>query len=280
MLKKALTALCAGLAAASGNAAVIDLRVAPLVTQPDSIAFVVDGINVVATGYSAEPDAGGVTRVFGPYSTSEVTVTSAAFDYFAFGPVRSASTREPLSGIGLLSNETQGQTDPDRGGGTIQPGFDNSSLGSAASLQFAIFAFDAPVDVSQVVVDDVSNFGRSIWAAGGTAAPDFSAGLASALAAFIVVNSADTASDGQFAHTVSFEAISYLIIGTPPGAAGSDLTGLNARNNVQFYIDGLDVTASPVPLPPALPMLATGLMGVLGWAAGRLRRRARVATLG
>ncbi len=266
-------ALFASLAAASGQAAVIDLRTAPLVTGPNSLSFVVDGVNVVVTGYSAEPDEDGITRVFGPYSTDEVAVTSAAFDYFAFGPVRSAASGAPVTGIGLLSNEAQGQSDPDRGSGVIQSGFDNSSLGTAPSLQFAVLAFDAPVDVSQVVVDDVSNFGRSIWAAGGSSSPDFSAGLASALVAFAVVNSADSASDGQFAHTVSFDAIRYLIIGAPPSAAGSDLTALTPRSSVQFYIDGLDVTASPVPLPPALPMLATGMLGLFGWA--RARRASR-----
>lgn len=245
------------------RAGTVDLASIPMADGGTSLSFSWDGIGITATAYSAEYDAvAGTASVHGPFSTAEVPVTSASFDYFVFGRVTSASTGLPVTGLGLLSDEAQGQSDSDRGSGVIQPGFDNSSLGSLPSLQFAVFAFDTPVSVSGVTVDDTSNHGRALWAAGGLSAPDFSQGLESALSMFSVVNSPDTAGDGLLAHALAFDNIRYLLVGTPPRTGVGDLGPLTEAGNTQFYIQELEIT--PVPLPGSLSMLLGGLIALAG----------------
>jgi hypothetical protein len=56
------------------------------------------------------------------------------------------------------------------------------------SFEFTLFSFNAPVDVNAVTVDDVSNFGRSIWVASGTTAPELSKDFLSAFQGFTISN--------------------------------------------------------------------------------------------
>jgi hypothetical protein len=256
--------------ACSAHAAMIDFQTTPLTVGPSSLAFSAGGIGATVKGYHVEFAPGtGASTVYGPVSTAEVTeVVSASFDYYGFGRVTAAGTGTPLTGLGLLSKAPLGQTDPDLCCATFAPGFDNSTLGTVNldTIQFALFAFDAAVDLSAVVVNRNGNADRSIWVAGGNVAPDFSAGFGSALAMFQVENSKDLSSGGLLTHAVSLQNIRYLLIGTPPANAVPGLAALDPVYGVEYYLQGIDVAPSVVPLPAGLPLLLSGLasLGVLG----------------
>ena len=175
------------------------------------------------------------------------------------------STGEVATGLGLTSQQPLGQTDHDDPAGGIQPGFDSApARGSLPSFQFALFRFGAPVDVSQVILDAVSNYPTHVWVAGGNTAPDLSQDLLSAFSTFSFVNS-PTLSGPTHSFT-PFEGITYLAIGSAPR---TDLIGnlgpIEARTgNAQFYIDGINVSA--VPVPAAVWLFGSGLIGLFGIA--------------
>lgn len=119
------------------------------------------------------------------------------------------------------------------------------------------------MNLSQVIVDDVSNYGRSIWVAGGNTAPDFSGDFLSAFSGYTFINSEDDATDGFFTHNIGpLNNASYIAIGTPPriGDLGPILDG----STDQFYIEGLNVTQ--VPVPAAVWLFGSGLLGLIGIA--------------
>jgi hypothetical protein len=121
------------------------------------------------------------------------------------------------------------------------------------------------VIVSQVVVDDVSNVGRAIWAAGSDTVPDRTQNFLAGFAGFDFRNSLDDATDGFFTHSFfPLVGIQYLAIGAPPNETSvGDLGPLTARSGTQqFYIEGLNVSVLPV---PAAAWLIASALGVLGW---------------
>ncbi len=178
--------------------------------------------------------------------------------------------------LGLLADDSIPGIDANgsdfRSGG-LAPGF-SSGYGrdtvpnpAVPAFHFALFSFDQPVDIPGVTIDDVSNFDRNIWMATGTTAPDFSGGFLSGLAAFDVVNSADDSGDGLYTHGLGAAAVSYLLVGAPPE---NDLGPLVAGGS-QFYIDSFGASAT-VPVPPAVWLFGSGLLGMVGVA----RRKKRI----
>jgi hypothetical protein len=185
------------------------------------------------------------------------------------------------SGLGLLTQPTPTipATVTDVGCALYQPGIDshvNPCLLGVPASEFVVFSFSQPVDVSTVVVDDVSNFNRDIWAAAGNTAPDFSGGFFSAFAPFTVVNSYDDATDGPFSHVLNLNDLSYLIVGaTLPDAVGP--VGPFDAGGSQFYITGFDVSLvngngqngnggqnGTAPEPTLLALLTLGGAAMLG----------------
>lgn len=250
--------LLSNLIIANASGAVVDYTTASLTINPNNIqATSSDGVLVTAYGYHAEFASASSAVVYGPFPTSD---NPSGLQYFG---TYTGSSSFSNPGLGLLV-DTPGPINPagdDTYGGLYQPGFDNSGAVSAPpSIQFALFTFSEPVDISQVIVDDVSNFGRSIWVAGGIGAPDLSTDLLTLLTTLGVQTSLDDATDGVFAHNISLAAIDYLLVGTPP--RDSDYGPLAATGTEQFYINGLDLVPTAVPTPPAVWLLISGLVGL------------------
>jgi hypothetical protein len=227
----------------AASALTFDFVNQPLTIGPDSISITTNGVTATARAYHVE-FANGTSTIHGPFTTGTVNGRQI------FG-TDTSGVGNP--GLGLTSADDEGQQDTDVPSGGLQPGFDNfPSLPSSAdprpSIQFLLISFDAPVDVSQVVVDDVSNFDRDVWVAAGPAAPVLTADLVTAFSGFEVVNSGDDASDGIFVHTFSpLKNVRFLAIGTALPAAIGDL-GPFARGqpsgSAQFYINALEFEPS------------------------------------
>jgi hypothetical protein len=166
-----------------------------------------------------------------------------------------------------LTEQAGGSITPERSdvyGGYTQSGFDNGSFSTAPpSIQFALFEFSRPVDISQVIVDDVSNFGRSNWYAGGSGTPDVSTNLLGLLASLGVQESLDNLTDGIFIFNVSgLTGIAYLLVGTPP--RNDDYGPLTATGIEQFYINGFNMAPAVTPIPAAIWLFGSGLLGLIG----------------
>ena len=228
-----------------------------IVEKPDSLELIVAGITATVQAFTAEINAAGTNaNVMGPWPTQV-----DSFDPGFGVDVRGLGSEQ----LGLLADPS---LIPDAGGsdffsGGAAPGFASfySSPSTAPSaFHFALFSFDQPVDIPGVTVDDVSNFERDIWMATGTTAPDFTSGFLSGLTGFDIVNSADDLGDGPFTHNLGATGISYLFVGAPPEPGLGPLTA----GSSQFYIDSFDATA--VPLPTAVWLFGSGLLGIIGMA--------------
>ena len=271
-LRRACCACIASLIVATSSAAVVDLRSVPMAMDSNTLSFVANGVAATAAGYHAEYDAtNGSTTIYGPFTTATVE-SSPSFLWPGFGrKTQLGFPGEPdifVQGLGLQASEDLGQSDQDLPTANVQPGLDNmlGSAGGLPSIQFAIFSFDSPVTVSQVIVDDESNFGRAIWVAGSNTAPDLAQDFVAAFAGYSFINSNDDNQDGFFTHTYApLQGIQYLVVGTPPdsnliGDLGP-LTG--GEPSIQFHIEGLNI--APVPVPAAA-WLFTSALGLLGWS--------------
>ena len=256
-----LILLSAGLSTA--NAVVVDLKAVSMTADLTSWSFMADGVGVTAEGYHVEYDpADGSTTIYGPFSTA-IAGSNVNWTRPYFGRTLRTATGEVATGLGLVSTQNLGQTDDDKPAGGLQPGIDSMTVGGALpSFQFALFRFDAPVDVSQVILDAVSNYKTSVWVAGGNSAPNLDLDFLSAFSAFSFVNSPSLA--GPVHSFTPFEGISYLAIGASPGQDIGNLGPIEALGKAQFYIDGIKVSA--VPVPAAVWLFGSGLIGLVGIA--------------
>lgn len=257
------------------NAIVVDLRTVNMTLASDFLSFDVAGTTATVSGHHVEYDATHDTAtVYGPFSTNTVE-SSPSFLWPGFGRTTElgfSGATSIVTGLGLQASEALGQTDRDLPSGGIQPSLDNvpDSIGGLPSIQFALFTFASPVNVSQVIVDDAVNFGRAIWAAGGTTAPDLSLDFRTAFAGYGFRNSPDDAADGFFTHSFTpLQGIRYLAIGSPSdaGTVGDLGQVAGGASAIGFYIEGLNI--APVPLPAAGWLFVTGLMALLGGARMR-----------
>lgn len=269
-----LTAIAASVAATEKSpAAILDFTSGPLTWESNAVSISADGVVERATAYHVE-FYDGTSTIYGPFTTNCVS----AIDRRQIFGTQTASSNFLNPGLGLLSLQDLGQTDRDACCALAQPGFDNTNIngiGSRPVLQFALFEFNTPVTVSQVTVDGVSNYGRSIWVAGGSVAPNLSLDLVNAFAGFTVLNLRDTASTGLFVHTFTpLNNVQWLAIGTPPRGIGSVGPFTEAGNaSIQFYINR--VSATPVPGPAAWWFFGSGLAAI----AGITRRRRMRSTM-
>jgi len=241
------------------NAAVVDLKTVSMTAAANSLSFLADGVGVTVEGYHVEYDpADSSTTIYGPFSTETATI-DANWTRPYFGRTLSTPTGEVASGLGLLTIQDLGQTDTDSGGNGIQPGFDSGTFG-LPSFQFALFRFEAPVDVSQVIFS--SN--PSAWIAGGSTMPDLSQDLLSAFSDFSFINS--PASNTNTRSFAPFEGITYLAIGASPSSILIGDLGPIDGGGGQFYIDAINVSA--VPVPAAVWLFGSGLIALIGIARG------------
>jgi len=241
------------LSASTAHSALVNYVTDPLTINTDSIVTTSSGVTITATAHHVEITPT-TSIIYGPFPTDK------HFTYtFGNGNRR---------GLGLNA-EPVGSITPteDDSGVLAQPGFDNSTRrGDFPTMQFALFEFSQPVDVSQIVLGNVSNFSHPIFVAAGASAPDLSTDLISALSGYsILSNPLSTqggVSNGQIYNFTSLNSASFLVIGTSPK---DDLGPFLADGrNSQFYINQIGFSA--VPVPAAAWLFGSGLIGLIGFA--------------
>ena len=249
-----ITAFC--LSASTAHGALVNYVTDPLTINTDSIVTTSGGVTIIATAHHVEITPT-TSIIYGPFPTGGQFTNADGF-----------GTRRGLG----LNAEPVGSINPtedDSGGALIQPGFDNQTrTGDFPTMQFALFEFSQPVDVSQIVVGNISNFGHRIFVAAGASAPDLSTDLISALSGYsIISNPLSTqggVSNGPIYNFSSLNSASFLVIGTSPrtgdlGPILSISTGVS-----QFYIN--EIGFSAVPVPAAVWLFGSGLIGLIGVA--------------
>lgn len=249
--------------ASSSDATVIDYRTAAVTHNLDNVvATTSDAVVISASGYHVDfPSSGPV--VWGPFPT---TLGNRGIQIFGV-----LTRNGGRNGLGLNAQPT-GSLNPSENDvqtANFQPGFDNQTLerGGDPGIQFALFIFSEPVDVSQVIVGTQISIG-DIWAAGGSGAvPDLTTDFLGALTTLGVQTSIDDMSGIQFVHDLAgLDNIDFLLVGTPPSAV--DRGPLTAEGRAHFFIDGLNLAPTAVPEPAPVWLLLSAL-GMLG---GRNRR--------
>lgn len=233
----------------------------------DSFSQTVNGVTVTARGYSVsvENGAGAVT---GPLAATDVSTCTNLNPALCPGG-RANGLRLSIPGLGI------------RDAANTALGLNGYLSAGVSVTEFIAFDFSLPVSIGSVVVDDVSNFGRSIWYASGDATPNFSAGFAPGLGALGgVANSGDDATDGLFSHALGLSDITTLLVGAPffqDAFAGISAARTNfyiaSFGNVDLSDAGTDGGSGGDPMTPVtpIPLPAGGLM--LAGALGLLIRR-------
>ena len=248
----------------SAHAAIINYPTDTLTINADNIVVTSsDGVVVTAYGYQAELTSvqDQTAAVHGPFPT-----TLGVRDRQIFGP----DTRGTREGLGLYVQTTgtitPSEADIDIAGALIQPGFDNTPrVGVFPEIQFTLFTFSERVDVSQAIIGTPTSVG-SIWVAGGSGAvPDLSTDFLSLLTTLGVETSLDTTSGPVVVHDLAtLINVDYILLGTTPRV--DNFGPLTATGNVQFFINGLNLAPTQVPIPPAFWLFGSGLLGLIGIA--------------
>ena len=222
---------------------------------------------VTAYGYHAEFESATSAVVYGPFPTSAGTNSLQIF-----GPdTASNSFSNPGLGLNAQTTGSLTPTETDLGLSTSQLGFDNGTLkGDFPTIQFALFTFSQSVDISQVIVGNVSNLGQSAWIAGGSGTPDVETDLLGLLTTLGVQTKLASCCGSEAVHNVSLTGLDYLLVGTPP--RNDDYGPLTATGYENFYINGLSDGATIVPIPQAFWLFGSGLLGLVG-----LTRRKKAA---
>ncbi|MBW2338261.1 MAG: hypothetical protein JRF47_16165 [Deltaproteobacteria bacterium] len=226
----------------SAEAVTFDFLNGTVTEFPNAISMTNGAVTATATAYQVEFSESSST-IYGPFTTGDGDI----FEEQVFGKcVRGFCD----TGLGLGSWQNLGQTDTDRGTSISAPGFDNTSMPSSSnplpSVQFALFRFSTPVDLSQVIVDGVSSFKRGIWVAAGNSAPDLSTDFLSAFAGYTVLNSPNAPIGNPRIHLFDTVLnVTYIAIGTPTPESVGDIGPFLTGDRTQFYFNELNVT--PVP---------------------------------
>jgi len=253
--------ICLTAVAYNAHAAIIDFT-SSITINPDNIVQTSsDGVIVTAYGYHAEfpSTTSTVTNVYGPFptTTGDRSLTIFGNNYRLNG------------GLGLLAQPTGSLTPTENDVGTalFQPTFDNAARASGAlpNIQFALFTFSAPVDVSQVIVNTSNGTGDLFYAGASGAVPDLFTDFLGTLATLGVQTSIDNMGGIQFTHNLTgLTNLDFLLVGTPPR---DDPYGpLTAEGSAGFYIDALNLAPTAIPLPPAVWLFGAGLLGLISVA--------------
>ena len=158
------------------------------------------------------------------------------------------------------------EADIDIPGALLQPGFDNSPrVGVFPEIQFSLFTFSESVDVSQAIIGTQVGNG-SIWVAGGSGAvPDLSTNFLGLLTTLGVETSLDMSGGTVLVHDLAtLINVDYILLGTTPRV--DNFGPLTATGAMQFFINGLNLAPTQVPIPPAVWLFGSGLLGLIGVA--------------
>lgn len=238
----------------STSALMFDFLTQPLTIEPNSISITTAGVTATAAAYHVEFE-NGTSTIYGPFTTGYVGARQI------FGTeTRGASN----PGLGLVTAQQLGQRETDIPSGGLQPGLDNfpsTSTNYLPSIQFVLFNFDSPVDILQVIVDDVSNYDRDLWVAWGISAPNLSLDLVHAFENFNIINFKDNESDGIYIYSFnSLIRVNFLAVGTalpsivgnigpfeqgfPTGASQYYINALNFNKNNKIFSDDFEYTVT------------------------------------
>ena len=263
-------ALSAGLAlSTAARAATFDigwtnLAAGDFSASADAISRTVGGVTVSAQGFTATlPSGGSDAGLTGPLPAIDVAACTNLNPALCEGG-RADGLRLSRAGLGIRQSDN------------TAVGLNGANTADGTVTDFIIFSFSQQVDIGSVVVDDVSNFSRSIWYGSGMSA-DLSGGLSGLLDGLDFGNSADDATDGVYSHAVNLSGITTLVVGAP---FRTDNPFGIATGRSNFYVAGfgeVDLTKTdpdPDPDTSVVPLPATGLLLIA--ALGALgRRRAR-----
>ena len=234
-----------------------------VVRGTSSFSLTVDGINATVQAYVAEWD-GSEYDIFGAFPTN-TTFTTFNADGFLRGGEGLLLEEGPSAGIALSGEEACA------GGGC---GFDNGSYTSPnqdiLKFNFALITFDQAVDLQTSMNFRQSNFDHDFWLASSSSAPDLSLNFTSAFSGFTTTMHDPLASfQGATNLSGTHQNLQYLAIGAPLHALAGSFPGFDQPDNAAndtFAITSQTVQLTTVPVPAAVWLFGSGLIGLVGFA--------------
>ena len=243
----------------TSHAAIVDYTTATITTNPNNIVTTSsDGVVITAYGYHTEFSSSTKADVYGPFPTSRDARNSQYF-----GVETRLGVRDSIGLNAGAVDDITGLTELDSGTAVIEPGLDNNprATGALPNIQFVLFTFSVPVDVTQVIADPVTS-GASIWTASGSGAvPDLKTDFLGTLTA-LGVQTSISSGNTEFTHELTGHVnIDFLLVGTPPR---DDPYGpLTTPDPANFYLDALNLAPTVIPVPASIWLFGSGLLGLI-----------------
>ena len=230
-----------------------------------SFSLTVDGITATAEAYVAEWN-GSSYDIFGAFPTNTSFTTANADGFLRGGEgLMLEEGQSPVTGIIDLGGE-----EACAGGGCT---FDNGSYKSPNNgilkFNFALISFDQSVDLETSMNLRTSNFDHDFWLASSSSAPDLGQDFITAFTGFTTTVHDPLASfQGATNLSGTHQNLQYLAIGAPLHALAGDFPGFNNPNSFgdAFSITSQTVQLATVPIPAAVWLFGSGLLGLVGVA--------------
>lgn len=223
----------------------------------DSFSLTVDGVTAIAQAYVGEWNSTtNAYDILGPYATSGGYSTHNADGFLQAG-----------QGL-MLEAETSNFTESCSTG---ECGFDNRNRNGLSKFNFAVFQFDQAVDLQTSMNTSLSNYDHDFWLASGASAPDLGLDFMSALSGFTKTVHDPTATfQGATGLETTHKNLTYLAIGAPLDPELGSFPGLENPDGGYdtFGITSFTVAPTAVPIPAAVWLFGSGLVGLLGLARG------------
>lgn len=247
----------------TANAAIFDWTDANtnVVRGDSSFSLTVDGITATAQAYVAEWD-GSEYDIFGAFPTKGGFTTANA-DGFLQGGEGLMLEEGPFLGIDLSGKEACGS-----GGGCA---FDNGRYMSPNSdvlkFNFALVTFDQAVDLETSINLRATNIDHDFWLATSNTAPNLGLDFMTAFTGFTTTVH-DPLASFQGATDLSgiHQNLQYLAIGAPLHALAGSFPGFDNPDTFgdAFSITSQTVQLATVPIPAAVWLFGSGLLGLVG----------------
>jgi hypothetical protein len=227
---------------------------------PSSYSLTVDGITAIARAYVAEWN-GLNYDIYDAFPTG-TGFTTANADGFLRGNEGLLLEEGSFPGISLSGQEGCS------GGGC---GFDNGSYRipdqDVLKFNFALITFDQSVDLQTSMNLRQSIFDHDFWLASSSNAPDLGLAFISAFADFnTTVHNPEPTFQGATGLSGIHQDFTYLVIDAPLHSLAGNFDGFNNPDVLSdtFSIMSLTVEHTTVPVPAAVWLFGTGILGMLG----------------
>lgn len=237
-----------------------------VVRGTSSFSLTVGGITATVQAYVAEWD-GSKYSIFGAFPTN-TAFTAANADGFLRGAGGLLLEEGPFTGIALGGEEVC------NGGGC---GFDNGPYTppnqDILKFNFALVTFDQAVDLETSMNSRQSNFDHDFWLATNNIAPNLGLGFISAFTGFTTTVHDPLASfQGATGLSGTHQNLLYLAIGAPLHALAGSFPGFDNPDvfpRDTFAITSFTVQPTVVPIPAAVWLFGSGILGLIGVARRR-----------